>query len=139
MGMDRTVTFAPGKVPDWNAARDLLAQHGYAVQVRMIDGELAFPNEEPPASWRELRIGTPQGMVTVRRQGDSLVFVTWGNADVALVQAWNALTWAFAAAGDGQVLTEEGKVTADLFRKQSELPIVLQEARDNRDQSAEST
>ncbi len=46
----------------------------------MIDGQLAFPDEEPAADWRELRVGTPQGMVTVRRGKERMVFVTWGNS-----------------------------------------------------------
>jgi len=105
MGMDQTVTFTGGKVPSWPAVRDLLAQRGLAVQMRMIDGELAFPDEEPPATWRELRLGTPQGMVTLRREQDQIVFVIWGNADAGLRQAWNALASAFAEAGGGQVLS----------------------------------
>jgi hypothetical protein len=44
----------------------------------MIDGELAFPDEEPPEDWRELRIGTPEGMmVTIRRERDRVVLVVW--------------------------------------------------------------
>src|SRR5258708_4923977 len=67
MGMDQTVTF-PGEPPEWPAVRDLLAARGFAVQTRMIDGELAFPDEAPRAGWRELRVGTPAGMVTPRRE-----------------------------------------------------------------------
>ena len=67
MGMDQTVSFAGRPMPAWPAVRDLLQQHGFPVQVRMIDGQLAFPDEAPPENWRELRLGTPQGMVTVRR------------------------------------------------------------------------
>src|SRR5205823_2052925 len=79
MGLDQSVTFPDGP-PPWQAAAALLAEHGFAAQLRMIDGELAFPDEQPPDGWRELRLGTPQGMVTVRRENDRLVFVTWGNA-----------------------------------------------------------
>jgi hypothetical protein len=124
MGMDRSVTFA-GAVPDWEAVRDLLAGHGFPAQMRMIDGELSFPDEAPPEGWRELRVGTPQGMVTLRRAGDQVVFVTWGNADLALRQAWNALAWAYAAAGGGRVQTPEGPADADTFRRQAELPEAL--------------
>ena len=107
MGMDQTVSFA-GAGPDWAAVRDLLARHGYPVQMRMIDGQLAFPDEEPPEGWRELRVGTPQGMVTLRRGGGAVVCVTWGNADAALRQAWNALAWGWAEAG----VTAKARVTA---------------------------
>jgi hypothetical protein len=50
------------------------------------------------------------------------VFVTWGNADASLRQAWNALTWAFAAAGGGKILTERGEVSLTEFQTQAELP-----------------
>jgi hypothetical protein len=66
----------------------------------MIDGELAFPDEEPPQNWRELRLGTADGMmVTVRREGDRVVLVVWGNSDASLIRAWNALACTFAELG----------------------------------------
>jgi hypothetical protein len=93
--------------------------------MRMIDGELSFPDETPPEAWRELRVGTPQGMVTVRREADGLAFVTWGNADPAMIQAWNAITWAFAAAGKGRVLTDQGEQSSDDYRRGVDLPAAL--------------
>jgi hypothetical protein len=124
MGVDQRLTFA-GSPPSWPAVRDLLAQSGFAVQMRMIDGQLAFPDEEPPESWQELRVGTAAGMVTLRRAGQELVCVTWGNADAGLRQAWNALAWACAAAGGGRVLTAQGPIDAEAFRHTAELPEVL--------------
>jgi hypothetical protein len=56
MGMEQTVTFPAGSPPSWSAARDLLVSRGLLMQARMIDGELAFPDEEPPENWRELRL-----------------------------------------------------------------------------------
>ncbi len=125
MGMERIVTFSDREAPSWPAVRALLQEHQYPVQTRMIDGQLAFPDEEPPADWRELRIGTPQGMVTVRREPGRLVFVTWGNADAALREAWNAVVWAFAAVGDGVVQADNGPLAADVFRAQAEMPAAL--------------
>jgi hypothetical protein len=61
-------------------------------------------------------------MVTVRRQPGALTFVTWGNADAALRQAWNAVVWAFAEAGAGQVQTDHGAVSAADYRRTAELP-----------------
>jgi hypothetical protein len=122
MGMDQSVTFAGAAVPTWPAVCDLLARHGFAAQVRMIDGELAFPDETPPETWRELRVGTPQGMVTLRREADRVVCVTWGNADATLVQAWNALAWAFAEAGGGRVVSAAGPLAAADFRHSADLP-----------------
>jgi hypothetical protein len=121
MGLDQRVGFR-GAVPAWTAVSDLLARRNFPVQVRMIDGELALPDETPPEAWRELRVGTPQGMVTVRREKHEVVLVTWGNADAALLQAWNALTWAFAEAGSGQVLLAAGPVSAADFLAQTDLP-----------------
>jgi hypothetical protein len=126
MGMEQTVIF-PGKpVPSWTAARDLLAKRGLLLQMRMIDGQLAFPDEEPPETWSELRFNLPGGMVTVRRDGERLVFVTWANADDALRQAWNALTWAFAAAGGGRIVAEVGEMSLVEFQARAELPPTIQ-------------
>jgi hypothetical protein len=122
MGMEQTVTFAAADPPGWPTVRDLLARRGYPVQVRMIDGQLAFPDEEPPAEWRELRLGTPQGMVTLRRGPGRIDFVTWGNADQELRQAWNALAWAFAEAGSGAIETPSGPVDAATFQRTADLP-----------------
>ena len=127
MGMDRTVSFAGRPTPAWAAVADLLARHGFPVQVRMIDGQLAFPDEAPPEPWRELRVGTPQGMVTLRREADRVVCVTWGNADEGLRQAWNALAWAFAEAGGGRVESRTGPLTAADFRRTADLPAALRE------------
>ena len=126
MGLDQRVGF-PGAVPAWVAVSGLLTRRQFPVQVRMIDGELALPDETPPDSWRELRVGTPQGMVTVRREKHDVVLVTWGNADAALLQAWNALTWAFAEAGGGQVAAAGGPVSAADFRAGADLPASIKE------------
>src|SRR5262245_24084745 len=109
MGMEQTVTFRAGSMPSWSAARDLLASRGFPVHVRMIDGELALPDEAPPQNWHELRVGTTEGMmVTIRRDGDRVVLVVWENADASLLQAWNALACAFAEAGKGTIHTADG-------------------------------
>src|SRR5215468_2485747 len=106
MGLEQTVTFETGRAPTWAALRDFLAARGFPVQLRMIDGELAFPDEVPPGEWRELRLSTPQGMITIRRQADHVSTVTWGNAEPPLRQAWNAVTWACAEVASGQILTD---------------------------------
>src|SRR5438105_2949866 len=110
--MSQTVTFPQGQVPSWPAVRELLAGRGYPIQMRMIDGGLAFPDEKPPETWHELRVASSQGMVTLRREPDRVEVVTWGNAEGPLLQAWNALTWAVAAAGGGQVASEGGFLSA---------------------------
>ncbi|HEY7313160.1 MAG TPA: hypothetical protein VH643_27675 [Gemmataceae bacterium] len=125
MGMEQTVSFAGTTVPSFVAVRDFLGQRGFPLQMGMIDGQLAFPDELPDDSWRELRLRTPQGMVTVRRDGERLAFVTWGNADDAMRQAWNALVWAFAAVGGGQIETPQGRLDASTYRERMEMPSAL--------------
>jgi hypothetical protein len=125
MGMEQTVSFAGNTVPAYTAVRDLLGRHGFPVQPRMIDGQLALPDESPAEDWRELRLGTPQGMVTVRRDAARVVLVTWGNADAALREAWNALAWAFAEAGGGRVESADGPLDAAAYRGRAELPAAL--------------
>src|SRR5438105_547113 len=125
MGMEQAVTFAAGAGPAWELVRDLLTGRGYPVQLRMIDGELAFPDETPPEGWRELRVGTAQGMVTLRREPGRVLIVTWGNADAGMRQAWHVLTWAVAEAGGGRVVAGDGSLTAAKFQASAELPEAL--------------
>jgi hypothetical protein len=125
MGMEQAVTYSGKAVPPWTSVRDLLARRGFPVQVRMIDGELALPDETPPEPWRELRVGTPQGMITVRREPDRVHVVAWGNADAAMLQAWNALTWAFADVAGGTVQTADGARNAAEFASAADLPAAL--------------
>jgi hypothetical protein len=125
MGMDQTVSFPGATIPAYPAVRDLLVGRGFPLQMGMIDGQLAFPDELPADDWRELRLRTPQGMVTVRRTADKLTFVTWGNADATLSQAWNALVWAFAAVGGGTIDTPQGSLDAAAYFDRVELPPAL--------------
>jgi hypothetical protein len=122
MGMEQVIRFPEGAVPAWPVVQALLAERGFPVQTRMIDGELAFPDEVPPEDWREVRVGTAGGMVTVRREPGRLTCVTWGNADAGLRQAWNALAWAFAEAGGGQVESQSGPLAAEEYRRTADLP-----------------
>ncbi len=118
MGMDQKVIFPPEKTPTWPALAQLLAAKNFPLQMRMIDGELAFPDETPPENWRELRVGAKGGMITLRRDADGITLVTWGNADADMRQAWNALAWAVAHLSAGTI----GKQSADEFKKTAELP-----------------
>lgn len=117
MGMDLQVVF-PTAAPAWSAVVERLATHGLAVQMRMIDGELAFPDEVPPDGWRELRVAADGAMVTVRRNEAGVALVVWGNADAAQRRLWHALARAFAAAAAGQVRTEQGVFDAETFARQ---------------------
>jgi hypothetical protein len=108
--------------------RELLGSLGYPLQLRMIDGMPAFPDEEPHDSWRELRVGVPEGMVSIRRAPDRVILVTWGNAEAGLRQAWNALTWAFAETSAGTIQTEQGSQDANTFRQNADLPAALRKS-----------
>ena len=127
MGMEHVVTFTPVAAAWWTGVRGLLAERGFPVQLRMIDGELAFPDELPPEAWNELRVGTAQGMVTLRRQQDRVLIVTWGNADQPMRQAWNALAWAVAEVTAGRVQSGEAKLTAAEFHQNADLPPAVQQ------------
>jgi hypothetical protein len=115
MGLDHTVRFPTGEAPPWGAIRNQLRRVGDDPPLRMIDGLPAFPDETPEPGWRELRLGTPAGMLTLRRAAGSLTCVVWGNADDALKAAWDRLCWACAAAGGGTVETPSGPVPAEDF------------------------
>jgi len=97
---------APGGSVTWRAAR-LPGQRGYSVQLRMIDGELAFPDEVPPETWRELRVGTPQGMLTLRRDEEALTVVTGATPRQSCGR--HGMRWYGRARGRGRsVETERG-------------------------------
>jgi hypothetical protein len=122
MGLEQTVTF-PGNVPAWTDVSALLKQRGFPLQMRMIDGELACPDETPPEPWRELRVGTEAGMVTLRRGPDRVTLVTWGNADLSLLKMRNALAWAFACVGAGHIVIDDHHdEPADDFLRHADFP-----------------
>jgi hypothetical protein len=118
MGMDRHVRFGAGRQPTWNDIVARLQSAGVAAQLRMIDGQLAFPDETPADDWRELRIGAVSAMVTIRRTEDGVTCVVWGNADRPTREMWNATAWAFAAESEGKIDDQ----SADEFRGSNEMP-----------------
>ena len=106
MGLQRTVT-CPAPLPAWPAVLAHLTAAGLPVQMRMIDGQPAFPDEEPPADWRELRVAAPAGMVTLRRQGQSVAVLVWGNADAALQSQAADLARALADLTGGRIESDD--------------------------------
>lgn len=124
MGMEHIVQTSAGREPTWAALRDFLGSKGYPLQLRMINGELAFPDEEPPDDWRELRLSAQGGMITVRRESGRLLVITWGNADLALRQAWNVIAWALATLAQGSVQTGESSQTPEEFWKNADRPLL---------------
>jgi hypothetical protein len=121
MGLDCTVRFPTGSVPGWDAIKGQLARLGEPAPLRMIDGLPAFPDESPEDGWRELRVGFPAGMVSLRHGGNTLTCVIWSNADAALLAARDAVAWACAAAGQGTVTTTSGDVSAEDFARLSSI------------------
>jgi hypothetical protein len=117
MGVDRTVRFPIDETPTWDAIRHQLSRLGVIPSLRLIDGLPAFPNETPASDWKELRIATEAGMVTIRRGPCSLNCVIWGNADAALEAAWSAVTWACASAGNGLIDSSNGAIPPDEFAR----------------------
>ena len=91
MGLDQRITFPATQAPSWPNIKQRLADRGIACELRMIDGELSFPDETPPEDWRELRLGTPGGMITLRRESDGVRLVIWGNAESGLLAARDAI------------------------------------------------
>jgi hypothetical protein len=125
MGMEYTIQFSPAGVPTLARILAVLAEQNFPVQVRMVDGELTLPHEVPPDGWKDVRLGTPSGMVTLVRQGEELAVVTWGNADDALRRAWNAVAWATAKAGKGRITGPGGQQSTEEFRSAVPMPEVL--------------
>lgn len=125
MGLEQRVAFSEGILPRWTDVADVLERREFPVRVRMIDGELALPDDAVPESWRELRVSTPPGMVTLKRQNDGVVLATWGNADSNLKQAWNALAWALAKVGNGRIEAADGKHDSAGFHRTAELPATV--------------
>lgn len=82
MGMTKSVTFASAP-PAWSVVRERLTTQGHPPQMRMIDGMPAFPDEDPPEDWKEIRLTFGAGMITIRQEGSSWNLVVWGNADQA--------------------------------------------------------
>ena len=70
---------------DWNKISAALARFEPKGTIRMADGQLTFPDEEPAPEWKELRIALPAGMVTIKRNLKGLTLVTWGNVSPELI------------------------------------------------------
>src|ERR1700738_582389 len=122
MGMERKVAIPQDTVLAWARVAEFMAARQFPLKMMMIDGALSFPDEQPPDTWRELRIGTPLGMVTLRREDDGIRVVTWGNAEGPLRQAWNAVSWALAEVYVGNIDDVGGNLSPSEFARKTELP-----------------
>ncbi|GIW80277.1 MAG: hypothetical protein KatS3mg105_2084 [Gemmatales bacterium] len=123
MGLEVRIKLAEATLPDWSAVADLLRDHRIEVQLRMIDGALAFPDESPPTDWRELRVAIGGEMITLRRNPGGVDFVVWGNAGPDLLRARDWVIWALARLTGGVIETESGTYTSREFSEQKGLPV----------------
>ncbi|NBR07312.1 MAG: hypothetical protein EBT92_16320 [Planctomycetes bacterium] len=82
MGMEIDVKVAG---IDWNKISEAMAKFEPKGTIRMADGQLTFPDEEPAADWKELRIALPAGMVTIKRTVMGVTLITWGNVSPELI------------------------------------------------------
>src|SRR5436190_22139170 len=87
MGLDTKITFSADRSPPWPRLAEVMANAGFPLQLRMIDNELAFPDETPTDSWHELRDSTPAGMITLRREEAGTRLAIWVTADEGVLQA----------------------------------------------------
>lgn len=122
MGLEQIVEFPSGIAPPWPEVSRRLSEAGFPVQMRMIDNALSFPEEEPPATWQELRLGSAAGMITLRRRPGRVALIVWGNADAPLLAARNAVAWALAVAGDGVIEDAGTRFAAADFRQSAPFP-----------------
>jgi len=66
-------------------------------QIVIVDGNLVSPADAPPLRWNELRLRSPAGMVTVKRRGEMVAVVVFGNAGAELIATQQRVAAAFAA------------------------------------------
>ncbi len=104
MGMSILIEF-PKSPPPWSMIKEGLFAKGVTPEMRMIDGELSYPDEEPPETWQELRISLSGGMISLRKGDHSLECVVWGNADPTLRENWRLLAEVCAEVGQGKIVS----------------------------------
>jgi hypothetical protein len=92
MGQQRTVLGSTSL----ETALARLEAGGVGCQVLMVDGQLVHPSAKAPEKWAEVRLRTPAGMVTLRRQADQVSILVFGNATSDLVRMRDRIAEAFA-------------------------------------------
>jgi hypothetical protein len=84
MGIDINVAKA-GPYP-LGPLLEKLSASGLPSEILMIDGALVPPGAAP-AEWRDVRLRTPAGSITLTRRPAGISVVVFGNADEALQDA----------------------------------------------------
>jgi hypothetical protein len=72
---------------DWPALLGHLQSHELPAMVAMIDGALQMPGAVPTASWRDVRLRTSAGTITLARRPTGVAVVVFGNADESMLAA----------------------------------------------------
>jgi hypothetical protein len=95
MGLEVTTDTPPPALAD---VLERLSGAGVNAMIAMVDGSLVAFGAPPPQSWREVRLRTPAGTVTVTRRGAGVAVTVFGNADDALRAAQQRIADAFRGA-----------------------------------------
>jgi hypothetical protein len=72
---------------DWPALLATLQANQLPALVAMIDGALQMPGAIPPSTWRDVRLRTPAGTITLVRKPAGIAVVVFSNADEASLTA----------------------------------------------------
>jgi hypothetical protein len=91
MGQELTARSARSLAEVLNALR----MTGVGCNVVMVDGQLIAPSAEPPATWNDVRLRTPAGMITLSRRGPDVGIMVFGNADATLMALRDQIAAAF--------------------------------------------
>jgi len=76
---------------------DRLKRDGLPCTVVMVDGALHAPAALVPADWRDVRLKTAVGTVTLSRKAEAVAIVVFSNADDALKAAQSKIADALRA------------------------------------------
>jgi hypothetical protein len=69
---------------DIRALLDRLTEAGLPSTLAMVDNVLQGPGAAAPVAWRDVRLRTPAGTVTLRRIPSGIAVVVFGNAEPPL-------------------------------------------------------
>jgi hypothetical protein len=64
-----------------------LTASGFPTSIAMVDNQLWSPRATPPGQWRDVRLRTPAGIVTLLHRPEGVAVVIFGNADAVLQEA----------------------------------------------------
>ena len=84
MGLEIAVPEKPGQEVVLDDVVGRLANAGVTAMVVMVDGQLVAPGKPLAPKWKDARIRTPAGTVTLSRRAGEVAVVVFGNADEAL-------------------------------------------------------